>query len=244
VRRGPHEIQDGAAARLRSQDWAKITTDLDTQGFALLPAALSPAECAEIAALYGELDHFRSRVEMAKHGFGQGEYQYFSYPLPGLVADLRTAIYPQLSPVANRWNEAMGIDSRYPPTHAAYLSRCHRAGQSRPTPLILKYQAGDYNRLHQDLYGEHVFPFQATLLLSKPNRDFTGGEFVLVEQRPRMQSRAEVVPLEQGDGVIFAVNHRPVAGTRGTYRVNLRHGVSRLRTGHRLTLGIIFHDAQ
>jgi hypothetical protein len=231
-------------SRLQAHDWAAAAAELDRHGFALLPAILSPEECSAIAGLYRESNLFRSRIVMAKHGFGEGEYQYFSYPLPALIAELRTAIYPRLVPVANRWNEAMGIDIRYPPEHAAYLTRCHRAGQSRPTPLLLKYEAGDYNRLHQDLYGEHVFPFQVTFLLSEPKREFTGGEFVLVEQRPRMQSKAEVVPLGRGDGVIFAVSHRPVAGTRGTYRVNLRHGVSRIRSGHRLTLGTIFHDAE
>jgi len=181
---------------------------------------------------------------MARHGFGRGEYKYFSYPLPEIITDLRTAIYPRLAPIADRWNEAMGIGVRYPAEHRDFLRRCHEAGQTRPTPLLLRYGADDYNALHQDLYGEHVFPFQVAFLLSEPGRDFTGGEFVLTEQRPRMQSRAEVVPLRQGDGVIFAVSHRPVQGTRGTYRVNLRHGVSRLRSGRRHTVGVIFHDAQ
>jgi uncharacterized protein len=206
---------------------------------------LTSQQCAALAENYGADDHFRSRVIMARHGFGRGEYKYFAYPLPELVATLRMALYPPLADVANRWNEAMGISVRYPSDHASYLARCHRAGQSKPTPLLLQYGAGDYNCLHQDLYGEHVFPLQATFLLSRPGEDFTGGEFVLTEQRPRMQSRAEIVTLlTQGEAVIFPVHHRPVQGTRGTYRVNMRHGVSRLRSGHRHTLGIIFHDAK
>jgi hypothetical protein len=224
-------------------DWERVGSDLDARGNAVIERLLAPGECAAMAALYANGELFRSRVVMARHGYGQGEYQYFRYPLPPLVADLRTSIYPNLARVANRWNEAMGVEVRYPPTHAAYLERCHAAGQERPTPLLLRYGEGDYNCLHQDLYGEHVFPLQLTVLLSRPGADFTGGEFVLTEQRPRMQSRAEVVPLAQGDAVVFAVHHRPVQGTRGAYRVNLRHGVSRLRTGHRQTLGIIFHDA-
>jgi hypothetical protein len=193
--------------------------------------------------LYPVEDLFRSRVIMARHGFGRGEYQYFSYPLPDIVAGLRTSIYPRLVAIANRWNVAMDTPTRYPAKHAEFLARCHDAGQLRPTPLMLKYDPGDYNCLHQDLYGEHVFPLQVAILLSEPGRDFTGGEFVLTEQRPRMQSRAEVVPLGKGDAVLFAVHHRPVQGTRGFYRVNMRHGVSRLRSGHRYTLGVIFHDA-
>jgi hypothetical protein len=204
---------------------------------------LTPLECAALARLYPLDDHFRSRVVMARHGFGRGEYKYFGYPLPTIVAELRAAIYPRLAPVANRWNEAMGIDVRYPDEHADYIKRCHAAGQRKPTPLLLQYGAEDYNCLHQDLYGEHVFPLQLTILLSDPERDFTGGEFVITEQRPRMQSRPEVVALRQGDAVVFAVHHRPVRGTRGVYRVNLRHGVSRVRSGHRYTAGIIFHDA-
>jgi len=216
---------------------------LDEAGYAILPAVLSPVECAALAGLYAEEAPFRSRVVMARHGFGQGEYKYFAYPLPDLVAALRAALYPILAPIANRWNAATGLDRRYPDDHAAYLERCHRAGQTRPTPLLLQYREGDYNRLHQDLYGEHVFPLQATFLLSRPGGDFAGGELVLTEQRPRMQSRAEVVPLGQGDGVVFAVKQRPVRGTRGVYRVTMRHGVSRVLSGQRHTLGIIFHDA-
>jgi uncharacterized protein len=204
----------------------------------------APNECDALAGLYEDGGHFRSHIMMARHGFGRGEYKYFAYPLPTIIADLRTAIYPRLAPIADRWNEAMGIDVRYPAAHADFLKRCHDAGQTRPTPLLLQYGADDFNALHQDLYGEHVFPFQVAFLLSEPGRDFTGGEFVLTEQRPRMQSRAEVVPLRQGDGVIFAVSHRPVQGTRGTYRVNLRHGVSRVRSGRRHTTGVIFHDGQ
>jgi len=205
---------------------------------------LASAECKSVEALYATEKLFRSRIVMARHGYGRGEYQYFAYPLPALVATLRAALYPGLASIANAWNAKMNVDTRYPENHADYLARCHRAGQTRPTPLILKYETGDYNCLHQDLYGEHVFPLQVAFLLSAPERDFTGGEFVLTEQRPRMQSRAEVVPLAQGDGVIFPVHHRPVQGTRGIYRVNMRHGVSRLRSGHRHTLGIIFHDAK
>jgi hypothetical protein len=205
---------------------------------------LSPAQCAGLTELYDDDSHFRSRVVMARHGYGKGEYKYFAYPLPALVKELRTALYPPLAAIANDWMEKVGSDVRYPPAHAAFLKRCHAAGQTRPTPLLLRYGAGDYNCLHQDLYGEHVFPLQVAVLLSEPGRDFEGGEFVLTEQRPRMQSRVEVVPLRQGDAVVFAVNERPVRGTRGTYRVKMRHGVSRLRSGHRHTLGLIFHDAK
>ena len=225
-------------------DWGHIATSLDKDAYAVLSAVLSPQECDSLVAIYEANERFRSRIDMARHGFGSGEYKYFSYPLPDLVAEFRTALYPPLSGIANRWNEALGIDDRYPDEHSAFLDRCHRAGQAKPTPLILRYGAGDYNRLHQDLYGDHVFPLQVTFLLSTPGLDFSGGEFVLAEQRPRMQSRAEVVPLGQGDGVVFPVRHRPVRGTRGFHRVNLRHGVSRVRSGHRHTLGIIFHDAQ
>ena len=225
-------------------DWAHVWGELDARGCASLERLLTPGECGALAALYAGESSFRSRVVMARHGFGRGEYRYFAYPLPGLVARLREALYPRLVPVANRWNEAMGLEVRYPEAHADFLARCHAAGQLRPTPLLLQYGADDYNCLHQDLYGEHVFPLQVAVLLSEPGRDFTGGEFVLTEQRPRMQSRAEVVPLRQGDAVLFAVHHRPVQGTRGAYRVNLRHGVSRVRTGQRHTVGIIFHDAE
>jgi hypothetical protein len=225
------------------RDWDRIATDLDQYGCAVVPAVLSPEECRALAACYAADEPFRSRVVMARHGFGRGEYKYFRYPLPDVVAALRAEFYPRLTPVANRWNETMRIDARFPPEHAKFLERCHRAGQTKPTPLLLQYGAGDYNCLHQDVYGDLLFPLQVAFLLSVPGEDFTGGEFVLTEQRPRMQSRAEVVPLAQGDGVIFAVRQRPVQGTRGPYRVNLRHGVSRLRSGTRHTLGIIFHDA-
>ncbi|WP_158749737.1 2OG-Fe(II) oxygenase [Acidobacterium sp. S8] len=234
---------ENAAARINSLDWQQTEKNLDAQGCGLLRGILAPTECQTLAALYSEESVFRSRVIMGRHGFGRGEYKYFSYPLPELVQALRTALYPRLAPVANRWNTAMGIDVRYPDNHEDFLHRCHQAGQKRPTPLLLQYREGDFNCLHQDLYGEHVFPIQVAILLSEPQRDFTGGEFVLTEQRPRMQSRPEVVPLHQGDAVAFAVHHRPVQGTRGVYRVNLRHGVSRLRSGQRYTLGIIFHDA-
>jgi len=232
------------AARVEALDWTQATRDLDAQGCAVLKELLSADECRALAALYPDDNKFRSRVVMGRHGFGRGEYKYFSYPLPDLIAELRPALYEQLYGVANRWNEAMGIDIGYPDIHESFLKRCHAAGQTRPTPLLLQYRADDYNCLHQDLYGEHVFPLQVAILLSEPGRDFTGGEFVLTEQRPRMQSRPEVVPLGQGDAVAFAVHHRPVQGTRGFYRVNLRHGVSRIRSGHRHTVGVIFHDAK
>ena len=234
---------DGAIARADALDWSQVSKDLDEQGSALVEGVLSAEECGAIASLYPEESIFRSRVVMGRHGFGRGEYKYFSYPLPPIIQGLRTALYPRLSSVANRWNEAMKIEVRYPESHADFVRRCHDAGQQRPTPLLLQYGPGDYNCLHQDLYGEHVFPIQVAILLSEPQRDFTGGEFVLTEQRPRMQSRPEVVPLRQGDAVAFAVHHRPVQGTRGAYRVNFRHGVSRLRSGQRHTVGIIFHDA-
>jgi len=229
--------------KLAAIDWPRAEADLDAEGWAVLDGLLTPSHCRDVAGLYDDGPKFRSTVVMARHGFGRGEYRYFAYPLPDLVAGLRTGLYPRLAPVANRWNEAMGIGIRYPPAHADFLARCHEAGQTRPTPLLLRYGPGDYNCLHQDLYGEHMFPLQAAILLSAPGEDFVGGEFVLTEQRPRMQSRAAVVPLRQGDAVVFAVHHRPVQGTRGPYRVVLRHGVSKLRSGRRQTLGLIFHDA-
>ena len=223
-------------------DWSHVADELNADGNAIIKRLLSSDECDRVRDLYDQ-DIFRSHVVMERHGFGRGEYRYFRYPLPDLIAKLRTSIYPHLAPIANRWSEAIGSDVRYPAQHAAYIDRCHAAGQDKPTPLLLKYGAGDYNCLHQDLYGAHVFPLQVAILLSEPDRDFTGGEFVLTEQRPRMQSRPIVVPLQKGDGVVFAVSHRPVRGKKGSYRVNLRHGVSRLRSGSRYTLGIIFHDA-
>jgi len=234
----------GIADRVDALDWTQVQTDLDAQGCAVLKGLLTSEECRAISALYPDDAQFRSRIVMGRHGFGRGEYKYFSYPLPDLIASLRPALYARLQGIANRWNEAMGAEARYPKEHQAFLDRCHGAGQTKPTPLLLRYGPGDYNCLHQDLYGEHVFPLQVAFLLSRPRRDFEGGEFVLTEQRPRMQSRAEVVGLRQGDAVAFAVHHRPVQGTRGTYRVNLRHGVSRLRSGKRHTVGVIFHDAK
>lgn len=225
-------------------DWAGIEAELDAYGVGLTGRMLDAGACAALRGLYGEPARFRSRIVMARHGFGRGEYQYFAHPLPEPIADLRPLIYARLAPIANRWNERLGIAQRYPASLDAFLALCHAAGQQRPTPLLLKYEAGDYNCLHQDLYGDLFFPFQMVILLSQPGRDFTGGEFTLVEQRPRMQSRPEVVPLAQGEAAIFAVQHRPVAGTRGSYRVNLRHGVSRIRSGERFTAGLIFHDAR
>ena len=239
----PPAIDPLVVDRVAAVDWERVTAELDDEGHAILPSMLSPEECAALAAGYEVDEQFRSRVVMARHGFGRGEYKYFAYPLPGLVASLRAALYPRLCGIANRWNETLNIAVRYPDDHAGFLDRCHRAGQTRPTPLLLQYGESDYNCLHQDLYGEHVFPLQVAILLSKPERDFTGGEFVLTEQRPRMQSRVSVVPLAQGSGALFAVNHRPVRGTRGSYRVRVRHGVSRVKSGNRHTLGIIFHDA-
>lgn len=230
--------------RLNALDWSQISKELDSVGCAVLSGLLSAEDCRALAALYANDSLFRSRVVMARHGFGRGEYKYFAYPLPQLIAELRAALYPRLVPVANQWSSAMGIDIEYPQKHKEFIERCHQAGQTKPTPLLLQYVPGDYNCLHQDLYGQHVFPIQVAFLLSEPGKDFTGGEFVLTEQRPRMQSRPEVVPLKAGEAVAFAVHHRPVQGTRGFYRVNLRHGVSRIRSGQRHTLGIIFHDAK
>jgi hypothetical protein len=234
----------GVGGHVESYDWSAVATHLDAHGWAMLGGLLTRRECEDIAAIYPDDRQFRSHIVMARHGFGRGEYKYCAYPLPQLVSGLREALYPRLAPIANRWNESLGIDVRYPPALAGFIERCHAAGQKRPTPLLLQYGEGDFNALHQDLYGDLAFPLQVAVLLSEPGEDFTGGEFVLVEQRPRMQSRAEVVPLRRGDGVIFAVHNRPVQGTRGAYRVNMRHGVSRLRSGHRHTLGVIFHDAK
>ena len=233
-----------ADQRVAAYDWKALGADLDAYGCAVLEKLISPEECKAVADLYPHEEHFRSHIVMARHGFGKGEYRYFKYPLPDLISGLRTALYPRLATVANAWNARMGIDQFYPAAHQDYLDLCHDAGQQRPTPLLLQYKAGDFNCLHQDLYGDLPFPIQVAVLLSEPSRDFTGGEFVLTEQRPRMQSRAEVVPLRQGDAVAFAVHNRPVQGTKGNYRVNLRHGVSRIRSGHRHTVGIIFHDAR
>ncbi|WP_372764203.1 2OG-Fe(II) oxygenase [Phenylobacterium sp.] len=229
--------------RIAAVDWAAAERELDAVGHALLPGLLEPAACTAIAGLWQEAGRFRRKVVMARYGYGQGEYRYFAEPLPEPVRALRTGLYPPLARIANRWNAALGLPDRYPEAHADFLARCHAAGQTRPTPLLLRYGPGDYNCLHQDLYGEHVFPLQAAVLLSAPGRDFTGGEFVLTEQRPRRQSRAEVVPLEQGDAVVFPVRWRPAQGARGAYRATMRHGVSRLRAGRRFTLGVIFHDA-
>jgi uncharacterized protein len=230
--------------RIDKQDWSVARSNLDSFGWAVLKDVLTRTECEDLGAVYPRDESFRTRIDMVRHGFGKGEYKYFRYPLPMTVAELRTALYARLAPIADAWNERMNNGIRYPKRHADYLKLCHAAGQIRPTPLLLQYQAGDFNCLHQDLYGELAFPLQATILLSKPQRDFTGGEFVLTEQRPRMQSRVEVIPLEQGDAVLFAVHNRPVQGTSGAYRVKLRHGVSRIRSGTRRTLGIIFHDAK
>ena len=231
------------ADRLASIEWSALADELDAQGAARIAGLLTAPECDALRALYTQDERFRSRVVMARHGFGRGEYRYFRYPLPALVAELREAFYPLLVPIADRWHAAMGLAVRFPARHADFIARCHAAGQNQPTPLLLQYGAGDYNCLHQDLYGEHVFPLQVVLLLSQPGRDFEGGEFVMTEQRPRMQSRPMVLGLGQGDAAVIAVHHRPVQGARGPYRVNMRHGVSRVRSGHRHTAGIIFHDA-
>jgi uncharacterized protein len=244
ARQDPGAATSAIAARVEAIDWALAASQLDAHGSTVLKGLLAVDECHALAALYPDDVQFRSRVVMGRHGFGRGEYKYFRYPLPPIIAELRPALYAKLYEIANRWNEAMAIDIRYPPRHDSFLGRCHAAGQTRSTPLLLQYGPDDYNCLHQDLYGEHVFPLQVAILLSEPGRDFSGGEFVLTEQRPRMQSRAEVVPLLQGDAVAFAVHVRPVKGTRGYYRVNMRHGVSRIRSGHRHTLGVIFHDAK
>jgi hypothetical protein len=230
--------------RVAALDWGNLSAEIDQHGCATTGPLLTAMECAALIGAYESDDRFRSRIVMARHGFGRGEYKYFAYPLPETVGALRTALYRPLAEIANRWNEAMGIKEGYPAEHEAFLARCHAAGQAKPTPLLLRYGADDYNCLHQDLYGQHVFPLQATFLLSQPGADFEGGEFVLTEQRPRMQSRVEVVPLAQGEAVIFSVHYRPARGTRGTYRVNMRHGVSRVRSGRRYTLGVIFHDAR
>jgi hypothetical protein len=234
----------GTPQRVHGLDWSGVEAELAAHGCATIPGVLTEEECRTLAESYGDDTLFRSRVVMARHGFGRGEYKYFGYPLPPLIAGLRGALYERLAGVANRWNEVLGVDVRYPAGHEAFLARCHEAGQERPTPLLLQYGEGDYNCLHQDIYGENVFPLQIAFLLSQPGRDFTGGEFALTEQRPRMQSRVEVVPLQQGDGVIFPVHYRPVRGTKGWYRVNMRHGVSRLRSGRRYTLGMILHDGK
>jgi uncharacterized protein len=240
MRRRP---ETAAADRAAEVDWRQVATSLDERGYATTAALLTTAECRGLACLYDRDEAFRSRVVMQRHAFGRGEYKYFGYPLPDTVETLRQAIYPHLAPIANRWRDRLKEEGRFPPSLSTYLEQCHKAGQERPTPLLLKYQAGDYNCLHQDLYGDLVFPLQLTVLLSAPGEDFTGGEFLLVEQRPRAQSRGEVVPLRQGEAVIFPVHHRPIDGSRGPYRVTMRHGVSRLRSGERYTLGIIFHDA-
>jgi hypothetical protein len=239
-----HPIVRSADERVGRYDWQTLSGELSAYGCAVIEKLLTPQECAKIADLYSHEGHFRSHIRMASHGFGKGEYRYFKYPLPDMIGGLRTALYPHLAGVANEWNRRMGLDQRYPAEHKDFLKVCHDTGQTRPTPLLLQYVPGDFNCLHQDLYGDLAFPIQVAILLSEPGRDFTGGEFVLTEQRPRMQSRVEVVPLRQGDAAAFAVHNRPVQGTKGNYRVNLRHGVSRLRSGQRHTVGIIFHDAK
>ncbi|MCR6497439.1 2OG-Fe(II) oxygenase [Shinella sp. CPCC 101442] len=244
IDRVPASANASPEARIAAYDWKALDGELDGFGCAVLPRLLTSEECSSVASLYPDQSHFRSHVIMARHGFGKGEYRYFKYPLPDLIDGMRTALYPRLAEVANAWNERMGLEQRFPGEHAAFLRQCHNAGQTRPTPLLLQYVPGDFNCLHQDLYGDLAFPIQVAILLSEPGRDFSGGEFALTEQRPRMQSRVEVVPLRQGDAVAFAVHNRPVQGTKGNYRVNLRHGVSRIRSGMRHTVGIIFHDAR
>ena len=234
---------DEIARRVAAVEWPAVEADLEAQGAAVIKRLLTPVECHELSSLYQRDDIFRGRVVMARHGFGRGEYRYFDYPLPPLIGALRESLYARLAPVANRWYDAMGMTARFPDRHFAFIDRCKAAGQLRPTPLLLQYGPGDYNCLHQDVYGEHAFPLQLVLLLSEPGRDFEGGEFVMTEQRPRMQSRPLVLPLRQGDAAVIATSHRPVRGMRGVYRVNLKHGVSHLRSGHRHTAGIIFHDA-
>jgi hypothetical protein len=234
---------DSPAQRVAALDWRSLEAEINAHGSAVIPQLLSAPECRSLAALFVQDRLFRSRVVMARHGFGRGEYRYFAYPLPAQIAPWREALYARLAPIANTWNKRLGLESRFPAVHAEFLARCHAAGQARPTPLLFRYEAGDYNCLHQDLYGDHVFPLQVAVLLSKPGKDFEGGEFVLTEQRPRKQSRVEVMNLRQGDAAVFAVSHRPVEGERGNHRVSLRHGVSRIRSGERHTLGLIFHDA-
>jgi hypothetical protein len=243
LQNAPNETTD-VGKRLALVDWQKMSEDLDSLGHAVLPALLPKQHCKAVRDLYDEPDLFRSRIVMERYNFGQGEYKYFNYPLPDLVSDLRTAIYPHLVPIANRWHEAMRIASRFPTAHTEFIARCHAVGQRRPTPLMLRYTSGGYCCLHQDLYGEHVFPLQVVVLLSEPNKNFTGGEFILFEQGAKGTPRAELIPLRQGDAVVFAVNSRPVPSQRGHYRVVMRHGVSRLHEGNRHTLGIIFHDAK
>jgi hypothetical protein len=233
-----------AVGRLAAADWPRLKASLDERGTATIEGLFDRDTCRAIASSYSDESKFRSRVVMAKHGFGRGEYRYFAYPLPFDLERLRATLYAGLAPLANQWHERLGIDSRFPESHREFLARCHAAGQSRPTPLLLQYGTGDYNCLHRDLYGAHVFPIQMAVLLSAPGADFSGGEFVVTERRPRLQSRVEVVPLTQGDAVLFAVSERPVTGTRGVYRVTHRHGVSRVGSGHRHTLGIILHDAE
>jgi hypothetical protein len=239
----PRRAERGVSDRVDAFEWEHVAQELDASGCAVLPGLLPAEDCGSVAAMYPDDARFRSRVVMSRHGFGRGEYKYFAHPLPELVGELRAALYPRLVPIANRWSEALRSPERFPAGHEEFLERCRAAGQTRPTPLLLRYGPGDYNCLHQDLYGENVFPIQVAILLSEPDEDFTGGELVLTEQRPRMQSRVEVPPIRRGDGVAFAVHERPVRGARGSYRVRMRHGVSRLRSGERFTLGIIFHDA-